>query len=77
MSLNTPSSSYDIDFSKENYNYDDLQERLSKGNSLLKKHLTKECFEKYKNIKTQIGTSLHDIMKSGIAHPTSKIGIYA
>jgi len=46
--------------------------------SLLKKHLTKEVFDKTKNLKTpSFGSSLLDVIQSGVANLDSGVGIYA
>jgi len=46
--------------------------------SLLKKHLTKEVFEKLKDKRTpSFGSSLLDVIQSGVANLDSGVGIYA
>uniref|UniRef100_A0A4D5R960 arginine kinase n=1 Tax=Scolopendra viridis TaxID=118503 RepID=A0A4D5R960_SCOVI len=45
--------------------------------SLLKKHLTKEVFEKTKVLKTAMGATLMDICQSGFANLDSGVGVYA
>lgn len=47
------------------------------SNSLLKKHLTKEIYEKLKELKTSNGFTLEEAIKSGIENQDSSIGIYA
>lgn len=46
-------------------------------NSLLKKHLTIELFEKLKDRTTSSGKSLIDCINAGLKHPSSSVGIYA
>lgn len=46
-------------------------------NSLLKKYLTVEMFDKLKHMKTSFGTSLIDCINSGLQNHKSLIGIYA
>lgn len=57
--------------------YAEIEKTLAGGNSLLKKYLTEEVYNEYKNVTTTLWTTLMDVIKSGLAHPTSKIGIYA
>lgn len=57
--------------------FDDIQKILAPGNSLLKKYLTEEVYNEYKDVKTSSWVTLYDIIKSCLGHPTSKIGIYA
>merc|ERR1712080_505400 len=46
--------------------------------SLLKKHLTKEVFDKTKDLTTpSFGSSLVDVIQSGVANLDSGVGIYA
>lgn len=45
--------------------------------SLLKKHLTREVFDKLKNRKTAMGATLLDIIQSGIENLDSGVGVYA
>jgi len=46
--------------------------------SLLKKHLTKEIFEETKNLTTpSFGSTLLDVIQSGVANLDSGVGIYA
>ncbi len=45
--------------------------------SLLAKYLTKEVFEKLKNIKTKSNFTLFDAIQSGIKNKDSNIGVYA
>ncbi|XP_041355015.1 taurocyamine kinase-like [Gigantopelta aegis] len=45
--------------------------------SLLKKHLTKEIFEKVKDKKTTLGGTLADCIRSGVENLDSGVGIYA
>ncbi|KAL4233585.1 Creatine kinase S-type [Mactra antiquata] len=56
-----------------------LYETISKSNSqsLMKKFLTPEVFEKYKNKKTSLGGTLAHCINSGCKHVGSKVGIYA
>jgi len=53
-----------------------LQE-AKKCHSLLKKHLTKEVFDKTKDLKTSFGSTLLDVIQSGVANLDSHVGIYA
>ncbi|XP_074655962.1 taurocyamine kinase-like isoform X2 [Tubulanus polymorphus] len=48
-----------------------------KCHSLLKKHLTPEVVEKYDEVKTSLGGTLYDSIKSGVENPESSVGIYA
>lgn len=57
--------------------YEEIQSAIGDGNSLLKKHLTEEVYNEYKDVKTASGTTLYDIVRSCLKHPTSKIGMYA
>jgi arginine kinase len=45
--------------------------------SFLQKVLTPELKQKLESITTSTGHSLHDVIKSGLAHPDSNVGIYA
>ena len=46
--------------------------------SLLHKYFTKDAFETLKHLKTETyKTTLEDIVKSGLAHPDSHLGLYA
>jgi len=45
--------------------------------SLLKKHLTPEVFDKLKGLKTSFGSSLLDVIQSGVENLDSGCGIYA
>ncbi|XP_041355018.1 arginine kinase Oct f 2-like isoform X2 [Gigantopelta aegis] len=45
--------------------------------SLLKKHLTKERFDKLKDLKTKFGGTLADCIQSGCINLDSGVGIYA
>jgi len=46
--------------------------------SLLKRHLTKEVFDKTKDLTTpSFGSSLLDVIQSGVANLDSGVGIYA
>ncbi|XP_014774299.1 arginine kinase Oct f 2 [Octopus bimaculoides] len=45
--------------------------------SLLKKHLTKERFDKLKGLKTKFGGTIADCIRSGCKNPDSGVGIYA
>lgn len=47
------------------------------SNSLLKKHLTKEVFEKLKDVQTPMGSTLMDCIQSGLQNLDSNIGVYA
>lgn len=47
------------------------------GRSLLKKYLTQDVFESLKLRKTSYGSTLMDVVQSGLANPDSSIGIYA
>ncbi|KAF2362814.1 ATP:guanido phosphotransferase N-terminal [Trinorchestia longiramus] len=51
--------------------------RAEKHNSLLRKHLTPQVFEKIKHRATANGASLLDVIKSGVMNPDSSIGVYA
>merc|ERR1712176_317405 len=55
--------------------FDKLQKAESK--SLLKKYLTKDIFEKLKNIKTKQGCDFKSCIQSGIDNLDSGIGVYA
>ncbi|CAG5123632.1 unnamed protein product [Candidula unifasciata] len=61
-------------------NVDEMFEHLSKAKnckSLLKKHLTKDIFEKLKDKKTSRGATLGDCIISGVLNLDSGIGLYA
>ncbi|KAK3603321.1 hypothetical protein CHS0354_025927 [Potamilus streckersoni] len=45
--------------------------------SLLKKYLTKELYEKYKDTKTSLGGTLADCIRSGCLNLDSGVGLYA
>ncbi|PAA67925.1 hypothetical protein BOX15_Mlig008485g1 [Macrostomum lignano] len=46
--------------------------------SLLKKHLTKEVVDKLKNMSTpSFGSTLKDVIQSGVENPDSGVGVYA
>ena len=47
------------------------------SNSLLKKYLLRDVFDKLKNRRTSHGSSLRDVIQSGLANPDSGIGVYA
>lgn len=49
----------------------------SDSKSLLKKHLSREIFDKLKHKKTSFGSTLLDCIQSGIEHLDSSFGIYA
>ncbi|XP_022914844.1 arginine kinase isoform X1 [Onthophagus taurus] len=49
----------------------------SDSKSLLKKYLTKEVFDNLKTKKTSFGSSLLDVIQSGVENPDSGVGIYA
>lgn len=49
----------------------------SDSKSLLKKHLSREIFDKLKNKKTSFGSTLLDCIQSGIENLDSGFGIYA
>ncbi|XP_015432501.1 PREDICTED: arginine kinase [Dufourea novaeangliae] len=49
----------------------------SDSKSLLKKYLTKEVFDQLKTKKTSFGSSLLDVIQSGVENPDSGVGIYA
>lgn len=57
----------------------DLWGKLSGGESksLLKKHLTKEVYEKLKDKKTKLGGTLADCIRSGALNLNSGVGVYA
>jgi arginine kinase len=45
--------------------------------SLLKKHLTREIFDKLKTVKTPFGATLMDVIQSGVKNLDSSVGVYA
>ncbi|XP_011501058.1 PREDICTED: arginine kinase-like [Ceratosolen solmsi marchali] len=47
------------------------------SNSLLRKYLTRDVFDKLKTRKTRFGSSLLDVIQSGMKNPDSNIGVYA
>lgn len=49
----------------------------SDSKSLLKKYLTKEIFDQLKTRKTSFGSTLLDIIQSGLENHDSGVGIYA
>jgi len=49
----------------------------SDSKSLLKKHLTREVFDKLKTRKTSLNSTLKDVIQSGVANLDSGVGIYA
>jgi arginine kinase len=49
----------------------------TESRSLLKKYLTQEIFDKLKTVKTSFGSSLLDVIQSGVENPDSGVGIYA
>lgn len=49
----------------------------SDSKSLLKKYLTKEVFDQLKTRKTSFGSTLLDIIQSGLENHDSGVGIYA
>ncbi|CAG0883039.1 unnamed protein product [Cyprideis torosa] len=49
----------------------------SDSKSLLKKHLTREIFDRLKDRKTKLGATLLDVIQSGIENPDSGVGVYA
>lgn len=49
----------------------------SDSKSLLKKHLTKEIFDQLKTRKTSFGSTLLDVIQSGLENHDSGVGIYA
>nr|ACP43446.1 arginine kinase [Paratapes undulatus] len=57
----------------------ELYDTISKSNatSLMKKYLTPEVYEKYKDKKTSLGGTLAHCINSGCLHLGSKVGIYA
>lgn len=55
--------------------YTKLAESDSK--SLLKKHLSKEVFDQLKTRKTSFGSTLLDVIQSGLENHDSGVGIYA
>lgn len=55
--------------------YEKLQQNES--NSLLKKYLTPDLFNKLKNIETPMKSTLLDCIRSGLENPDSSIGVYA
>jgi len=48
-----------------------------KTKSLLSKHLTDEVFNELKDLKTKFGSTLLDVISSGVATPNSHFGVYA
>lgn len=48
-----------------------------KSNSLLKKYLTADIYDKLRNVKTSFGSSLIDCISSGLEIHESMIGVYA
>ncbi len=52
-------------------------EFTKKHKSLMAKYLTKEVFEKLKELKTKNGFTLEKAIKSGLDNPDSGIGVYA
>ncbi|PAA48667.1 hypothetical protein BOX15_Mlig028863g1 [Macrostomum lignano] len=48
-----------------------------KCKSLLKRHLTKDVLEKLKNKKTSFGSTLKDVVQSGVENLDSGVGVYA
>ncbi|XP_014204011.1 arginine kinase-like [Copidosoma floridanum] len=55
--------------------YDEFSKKES--GSLLKKHLTREIFDKIKTRKTRFNSSLLDVIQSGLQNPDSGVGLYA
>ncbi|XP_045449392.1 arginine kinase [Melitaea cinxia] len=51
--------------------------QASDSKSLLKKYLTREVFDNLKNKKTSFGSTLLDVIQSGIENLDSGVGIYA
>ena len=51
--------------------------QASDSKSLLKKHLTKEIFDALKTKKTSFGSTLLDVIQSGVENLDSGFGIYA
>lgn len=49
----------------------------SDSKSLLKKYLTKEVFDQLKTKKTSFGSTLLDVIQSGLENHDSGVGIYA
>ncbi|KAG7204457.1 hypothetical protein KM043_004892 [Ampulex compressa] len=49
----------------------------AEGSSLLKKHLTREIFDRLKTRRTGYGSRLLDVVRSGLANPDSSVGLYA
>ncbi|KYM95831.1 Arginine kinase [Cyphomyrmex costatus] len=49
----------------------------SDSKSLLKKHLTKEIVDQLKTRKTSFGSTLLDVIQSGLENHDSGVGIYA
>lgn len=49
----------------------------SDSKSLLKKYLTKEVFDQLKTRKTSFGSTLLDVIQSGLENHDSGVGIYA
>ena len=51
--------------------------KINRSRSLLKKHLTSEVLNRLKHRVTHNGSSLLDVIKSGVENPDSNIGVYA
>ncbi|XP_034189731.1 arginine kinase [Osmia lignaria lignaria] len=49
----------------------------TESNSLLKKHLTEPIFDKLKTRMTSFGSTLMDVIQSGLKNPDSGVGLYA
>ncbi|CAD5216703.1 unnamed protein product [Bursaphelenchus okinawaensis] len=45
--------------------------------SLLKKHLTKKVVDELKNVKTPMGATLYDVIRSGVYNLDAGVGVYA
>lgn len=54
-----------------------LKLQASDSKSLLKKHLTKDVLDQLKHRKTEFGSTLWDVIQSGIVNLDSGIGVYA
>lgn len=68
-------SKEDIEYVEKGY---DKLQADTEGHSLLKKHLTKEILDQLKDKKTDsFGSTLRDVIQSGVENLDSGIGIYA
>ncbi|XP_012286122.1 arginine kinase [Orussus abietinus] len=49
----------------------------TKSTSLLKKHLSRSTFDRVKTLKSNYGSTLLEVIQSGLANPDSGVGLYA